>query len=268
MRIRISDGTEITLGQVPDDARHAKFDQHKKKLLDMLRQERSPKAKPFDEEKAWRRLKGLVRHYHEAGGGKEKTRAANELTADLLKLAKALGKARNLVEDAMQDEIGSALYSSWCEANARFRDDAGGLGPPARVGGQTFDPVHTKNEFDKAVAGLATLENAALRAADDVPDTKRGRPAILSRDEIWNLAALYRFSTGSIPGACDGPFAKFVMEFLAAQGRYNALEDHAKRVQGAIKYLSVVDAIVDTRQWALTDPLARKWAPSPFDEEE
>ena len=220
MRIRISDGTEITLGQAPDDGRHAKFDQHKKKLLEMLRQERSPKAKPFDAEKTWHRLKGLVPPNHELARVKEKTMPASELRTGLRKLASALGKARNLVEDAMQDEVGSALFSSWCEANACFTDDAGALGSrPIPVGGRIFDPVGTKNQFDKVFAGLATLENAALRA--DAPDTTRGRPPILSRDEIWNLAALYRDSTGSIPGACDGPFAKFVEEVLTAQGRYN-----------------------------------------------
>jgi hypothetical protein len=266
MRIRALDGTEIRLGQAPDDAGHVKFDQHKKKLLEMLRQERSPKAKPFDAEKTWHRLKGLVPPNHELARVKEKTMPASKLRADLRKLASALGKARNLVEDAMQGEIGSALYPSWCETNARYRDDAGGLGPPAMFGGQIFDPVRTKNEFDKAFASLATLENAALRAADDVPDTKPGRTPILSRDEIWNLAALYRDSTGSIPGGGDGPFAKFVVEFLTAQGRYNSLDDHGKRVRNSIKYLSVVDAIVDARQWALTDPAARKWSPSPFED--
>ena len=133
---------------------------------------------------------------------------------------------------------------------------------------KVFDPVHTKNEFDKVVAGLVTLEAAASRAANDLTSSKLGTPAILPRDEIWNLAALYRDSTGSIPGAGDGPFAEFVVEALTAQGRYNDNEDKGKRVKGKIKHEGVVDAIKGVRQWALTDPVARKWGPSPFDEEE
>ena len=60
--------------------------------------------------------------------------------------------------------------------------------------------------------------------------TKRAKgTAILPRDDIGNLAALYRDSTGSIPGAGDGPFAKFVMEVLTAQGRRNDVEDREER---------------------------------------
>jgi hypothetical protein len=57
------------------------------------------------------------------------------------------------------------------------------------------------------------------------------------------------------------------VEVLTAQGRYNDDEDQGERVPGAIKHEGVVDAIVDTLKWALTDPAVRKWAPSPFEEE-
>jgi hypothetical protein len=96
----------------------------------------------------------------------------------------------------------------------------------------------------------------------------RGRPAILPRNEIWQLAALYRDSTGLIPGAGDGPFAEFVVEVLIAQGRYNYDGKKDKRVSGKIKHGGVVDGIKAARQWALTDLAARRWGPSPFDEEE
>jgi hypothetical protein len=116
-----------------------------------------------------------------------------------------------------------------------------------------FDPVRTKNEFDKASAGLATLETAASDAADGVPATKRGRHPILSRDDIWNLAVLYRESTGLIPGTGDGSFAKFVVKVLPAQDRYNDDEEKGKRVRGAIKHEERGWCDRRTRKWALTN---------------
>jgi hypothetical protein len=62
---------------------------------------------------------------------------------------------------------------------------------------------------------------------------------------------LYRDTTGSKPGAGDGPFAKFVMKFLNALGRN-------------IEYESVIDAIKDARTRSLQNSIG--WAPSPFDE--
>jgi hypothetical protein len=272
MRIMISGGTDNILDyEVPDDARIAEFNKHKKSLLHMLRKEheRGSNSKPFDEDEAWRGLTGLAGFYFRQGGVKQETMPATELVTRLDKLKEALGKARTLADKAMLDDVGGALYSSWCEANAYFRHDPDGLEPPplTQVRIKVFDPARTKDEFDKVVAGLATLETAASRAADDVLPTKQGRPAILPRDEIWLLAALYRNSTGSIPGAGDGPFAEFVVEVLAAQGRYNDDEDKGKRLSGKIKHESVPDAIKGARRWALTDPVARKWGPSPFDEE-
>jgi hypothetical protein len=69
----------------------------------------------------------------------------------------------------MRVDVGGDLYSAWCDANPYFRDDPNGLEPI-----KVFDPVRTKNEFDKVLAGLATLEAAASRAADDVRATKQG----------------------------------------------------------------------------------------------
>ena len=239
----------------------AEFDQHKETILELLRNvyERGPKSKPFDGDKAWRSLTGLARFYFGRGSEKQETMPAADLVARLRKLEKALGKARTLVNEAMQDEVSGALYSSWWEGTGSEYAEAEGY---------FADVLYIKREFERVVKDLAALESAASRAADDVPPTKRGRPAILPWDDIWNLAALYRDSTRSIPGAGEGPFAEFVAKVLTALGRFNANEDQGKRAIGAIKYESVVDAIKDTRQWGLTNSTARKWGPSPFDEEE
>ena len=164
---------------------------------------KSKNSKPFDEDKAWDGITGLASFYFRQYSVKQQPMTASKLVPRLHKLKEALGEARTLVDEAMQGEVGGALYASWCEANAYFRHDPDGEPALASVRFKVFDPVRTKNEFDKVFAGLATLENAASRAADDVPATKRGRHPILSRDDIWNLAALYRDSTGLIPGTGD-----------------------------------------------------------------
>lgn len=258
MRIKISDGKDSILDhEVLDDAKLAKFGENKKDILDKLR----TKSKHFDKEKAWRSLTGFARSYFARGSVKQRTMPAWERRERLREITKNLRPARRLVERIMQIDVGGDLYSVWCEANPYFRGNLNDLEPI-----KVFDPVRTKNEFDKVIAGLATLEAAASRAADDVRPTKRGTPAILPREEVWQLAALYRNSTGLIPGAGEGSFADFVVEVMTALGRYNP--DEGKRVSGKITFLGVVDAIQATRRWALTDPLARKWGPSPFDEEE
>jgi hypothetical protein len=75
----------------------------------------------------------------------------------------------------------------------------------------------------------------------------------LSRGFIEGLAGVYQNSTGVKPGAGEGPFARFVYEFLTAVGR------------GNIEYESVIDAIKDARARARMRPAGGRWGPSPFD---
>jgi hypothetical protein len=178
---------------------------------------------------------------------KQETVRAAARASRLRELAKALGRARRLVERAMQDDVGNDLFSAWRDANVRYDMDAT---PPLTL-------VRIDHEFEKVIANLAALEAAACRAADEVPKG-RGRPkgsAVLTRGFIEGLAGVYRNSTGSRPGAGHGPFAQFVYEFLVAIARVN------------IEYESVVDAIKDTRDWVRTRPAAAKSGPSPFDDE-
>ena len=267
----IWDGDTLQLHGTKSDAEKtglAIFNQHKKNLLDMLRNvyERGPKAKPFDADKAWLSLTGLAGFYFRQSSVKQEIMPAADRIKRLRDITKVLERAHDLISEAMKSDVGVDLYSAWSEANACFREGPEDLGlplSPVRI--KVFDPVRTKDKFDNVVSDLVTLKTAA--AAVDVPSKKRGRRAILSWSEIWNLAALYRDSTDAMPGAGAGPFAEFIVEVLTAQGRYNDNEDTGKRAIGALKYESVIDAIKDARHWALTHPAARKWAPSPFDEE-
>jgi hypothetical protein len=261
MRIRISDATDTILDhEWPDDVRLAEFDKHKKTLLDMLRNEhkRGPKSEPFDGDKTWRSLTGLARFYLFRGRAKQETMPAADRIKRLRVVAKVLERAKDMTSEAMQS--GNDLYSAWCEANAYFRHDTDDLKPPLTpVRIKEFDPVRTKDEFDKVFAGLASLETAARKATNDVR-TKRGRPkgdAVLPLDFIWGLGTLYRDSTGSIPGAGE-PFVQFVHEFLAAIGR-------PKKCTGddtSPDY--VVEAIKYARKQARKNP--GRLAPSPFNE--
>lgn len=248
MRISISDGTDrIVDYEAPDDARLAEFSQHKKNLLDMLRDayERGPKSKPFDAEKAWLRLTGFARFYFGQASVKRATMPADQRIERLQDVAKKLRQARSLVDRTMQSDVADDLFSAWWEGTGSEYANADGI----------FDPRYMERKFKEVLKALAVLENAASNAADCVVRPKRGKPAVLPWDDIWNLGVLYRRSTGSAPGAGDGPFAKFVMEVLIATGRPNDIE-----------YSSLVEAIKDARQWALTNPVACKWGPSPFDE--
>ena len=221
------------------------FDRHQEALLTILRNdyERGPRAEPFDADRSWRGLTSLAGAYFWRATVKQEVMPAAELVGRLRELEKAFGSARALADKAMQDDVGGALCSSWWEGTSEY----------AEAEGRFVDLLYIKREFEKAVTSLAALETAAIRAAGDVP-TRPGRPkgtAILPWDFIEALAAQYRDTTGSKPGAGDGPFAKFVMKFLSALGRN-------------IEYESVIDAIKDARTRSLQN--SSGWAPSPFDE--
>jgi len=244
MRITIPDRTDTIL----DDPKLADFDKHKKTLLDILRNVwgRGPKSKPFDGRKAWRTLVGFARFYFGQGSVKQATIPTADRIERLRDIAKILGRALRLVDRTMKTDVGEDLFSAWWEVTGKEHAKPDG----------TFDPRYMERKFKQAVKSLGVLETAASHGADHVARAKRGRPPILTRDDIWNLAAVYRDSTDSVPGAGGGPFAEFIMKFLNAAGRRDDIE-----------YDSIVEAIKDARQWALKHPVARRWGPSPFDEE-
>ncbi len=238
----------------------AEFGRHKDALLAILRDghERGLKSvpvdadgtkpMPFDADRAWRlHLEGLASQYFHWEWVKQEVTKPADRQAQLRDIAKVLQRARGVISGAIQSDVADDLISGWWEGTSEY----------AEAKGHFVDLLYIQREFEKVVTSLATLETAAIRAADNVP-TRRGRPkgtAIMPRNFIEALAAVYRDATGSKPGAGDGAFAKFVMEFLTALGRRN------------IEYESVIDAIKDARTWSLTRAAADKWGPSPFDDE-
>ncbi len=213
--------------QVPDaslDASLIAFNKHKETILDMLRSkhERGSKSKPFDADRSWRDLSHLAELYFWEAKIKPEARPASDHVERLRDLAKALGRARRMAEKAMQGDIGRDLF------RAVFFNKKSQASPfslawvPPDDDDPPFDPVHLADTIKNVVAGLATLETAANRAADDM--RIRGRPkgtGVLSSGYILALALTYRESTGHKPGAGNGPFARFVGAFLEALGRSN-----------------------------------------------
>jgi hypothetical protein len=256
VKIAFSDGTDVTLDAgEPDNEGLAEFGKRKKALLDMLRSEherrpnskrRGSKSEPFDPDKARRRLTGLARSCFGRDVAKQAATPAADRIERLRDVAKTLGRARRLIHRTMQTDVGDDLFSAWWEVIGSEHSKPDG----------SFDPRDMKCKFKRAVESLGVLETAATHGANHVRHARRGKPPVLSRDDIWSLAAMYRENTGSMPVASDGPFARFVMQFLIATGRAEEVE-----------YESLVEAIKAARRRALSQPAARKWGPSPFDEE-
>jgi hypothetical protein len=248
MRITISDGTDIILDrEVLDDAKLPEFDKHKNTLVGRLRSlnAQNPKSKPFDAHKASGRLTAIARLYLTRGSAKQAMTPAHRRER-LLDIARKLSETRRLVGRTMKTDVRGDLFSAWWEvAGSEYANPEG-----------ICDPRYMNLKFEEMVKALADLEAAASYGARHVTASKRGKHSIVSRDDLWNLAALYRDSTGLKAGAGHGPFAEFVWDFLSALGS-----------TAEIEYDSMIEAIKRVRRWALTHPVARKWRPSPFDEE-
>ena len=190
------------------EERLAAFARHKfedKDLPAMLREayKRGPKTKPFNEERAWRHLKGIAYIYlqHEADVTETllRTPAAEQIKL-LRQFGDLLSKAR-LKTDEMISVFRGPLFVEWCVANGNpdFTD------PIIEYYDVAFDEM-----VDKMVAGLAALREAAFGAADSIPK-KRGAPSgttALPHDFILALESLYRDFTERKPGAGPGPFAR------------------------------------------------------------
>lgn len=208
----------------------AAFAQHKKALLDNLRQVHgsSSKLEPFNEEQSWRALIRTAQWYLRRPKIKQKTIFPARRAERLRDLAKALGRAGHMAQKAMQDDVGMDLFRGWCaEANvspavSHVLDDDG-----------SSALTRIAEEIERTVESLATLEAAASRGARGVRRTA-GAPrgtGILSLGDINALAEVYRRNTGQKPNLVAGPFAQFVDEFLTAVGQgQNTTQDYVVEV--------------------------------------
>ena len=225
---------ELTAMDARIEARlKAGFDQHRADLLGHLRKvcERSPKTKSFDPDKSWHHLRLMAwRYLHEEARAEEKRMMVPpaDRVELLCQLGNALREARCKLDDARNHVIRGVLFVEWCEAhgNPDFTDPIMGL----------YD-----TKFDKVVAdmvaGLADLETAASRAAEQVRQ-KPGRPGgtgVLQHDFIVSLEYAYQGITGKRGGAGPGPFAQLVIKFLQALQRSNAEQSVIEAIKAAKK---------------------------------
>ena len=249
----VVDGTKVQAIKADVEASLSKFEGHREAILTILRNEhqREPKTDPFDENATWDRLARFAHSFLLQERVKQATMPDAELKAQLNELATALTRSRTLVEE-MQDDVGDDLFSAWCEGTDE---------PSASVvsnGDGSFAMVRVPEQmFNKAVASLAALETAAVRAADGAREKRagRGRPKgtkVLPTVHVLVLAARYRESTGTKPGAGRGPFVRFVFAFLSALDRANITEDY------------VVELVQNARSWARAHP--NEGGLSPFDD--
>jgi hypothetical protein len=220
----------------------AEFNKRKDKLIDHLKG-CSPGSEQLDEEKLWRNLTSLAQLYFL----RKTSPTTVERKARLRKLAEILHRASNLAERVRQDNIGVDLVSALFDG-ALPRD------PPGQIvhDDGTLRVVHFSNiGFAKMVATLATYQAVALRTADDVPAVPPGKTPILPRSFIIALAEVYRRSTGRKPGAGQGPFARFVVQFRAAL-------DFSQKITDGNVDNSVIDAIKDALRKERTRKKDRK----------
>jgi hypothetical protein len=212
------------------EARLAEFDRYRDELLAMLQKVCERTRKPFDKEYVWRHLRFCAWRYlkEEASAEKRMVVPPADRVEQLRQLGNALREARCKLDNAQNHVIRGVLFVEWCEAHGSpdFTDPIIGL---------------YESNFDKVVAGvvagLADLETAARRAAEQVRQ-KTGRPAgtgVLQPDFVITLELAYRDITGKPGGAGPGPFAQFIMKFLEALGRRTIEEQTVIKVIRACK---------------------------------
>ena len=197
----------------------AAFERHKKALLENLRKvcERGHKSKPFDADKSWDHLTILAKSFFGRAIIKQETMTIlpARRVERLRDLAKALGRARSMVNKAMQDDVGRDLFDAWYDISAASGIGSNGGGRPV--------PFFLADEFEEVVAGLTTLEKAARKAADRwrTKSGSREGSGRLPPRYIKKLERVYQNSTGRVPGerGGGGPFTQFVREFLDAIGQ-------------------------------------------------
>ena len=187
--------------QVPDASLVA-FNQHKKALLDHLSKKRTPKSEPFDVDQSWRALSHLAQLYFWQAKIKTEMRPASDHVERLRDLAKALGRTRRKTEKAMQGDVGHDLFRA-CFARDQIPVSRCFPWPGClrmmMMGHLTR--VSLNDTIKQVLAGLATLETAAHRAADEM--RTRGRPkgtSVLPGGYIHGLAASIERARGTSLG--------------------------------------------------------------------
>jgi hypothetical protein len=211
------------------EPRLARFGKTKDVLIECLRSAAGvwwlpgvprPVKKRLDEEGAWRRLFTLATVYFFWRA----TASSATRDARLRKLAEALGRVQVLVEKARQDNVGTDLIGQFIdgvlprEPRGRFVLDNDGT-----LRAEFFPEI----DFREIAASLHAYKAAVERSVRDVAPRQPGPVAALPPAYIAALADAYLDFTGKNPGAGQGPFYRFVMQFRAALDPTYKLKDES-----------------------------------------
>jgi hypothetical protein len=191
------------------EARLAKFEKHKKTLLNHLSENRRPKFRPFDEEKCWLRLSRLAQIYFLW----QAMPPAAKREAELRKLAEALGRVSTIAEKVRQDNVGNELVLHWIDGILP-REPRGQIIP--NEDGSFRVDTFPELDFKQMVTRLKDYQAGVLRAGLDVPSRLPGPSPSLPESYIRALRDEYEHGTGRPAGRGAGPFLRFVMRFRAA----------------------------------------------------
>jgi hypothetical protein len=177
-----------------------------------------PVKKPFNDEGAWRHLSTLAAVYF---FWRATTPAATR-EARLHKLAKALGRVQVLAEKARQDNVGTDLIGQFIDG-VLPREPRGQLvlDDNGTLRAEFFPEI----DFREIVARLNAYKAAVERSVRDVAPRQPGPVAVLPPAYIAALADAYLDFTEKNPGAGQGPFYRFVMQFRAALDPTYKLKD-------------------------------------------
>jgi hypothetical protein len=194
----------------------ARFDKNKDKLLQRLLDGRTREARKiiYNPTESWAILRRVAKGYLEFEQVRKSAPSEAQTKSDLETLKKNLSAARELLRKYdVENELIRALF------RARYRQP-----PLAVLKADSFVANKMQTELTEAATHVWKLEMAASKAAANAR-RKPGRPnsgsTVLPSDYIVRLAKLYRGATGRVPGAGEGPFGFFIVEFLNAIERGN-----------------------------------------------
>jgi hypothetical protein len=194
----------------------ARFDKNKEKLLQTLIDGRKRGAGNtiYDTTESWEILRRIAEGYLLGKQMRESapSNALREKDLNTLKQSLIVARALLVKKDVYCDLVKAIFH-------ARHKQESKNV--------LKADPCAANkivDELDEGLERVQKLEMAASAAAANAR-SKPGRPnsgsTILPSDYIVHLARLYRGATGRIPGAGEGPFGFFLVEFLNAVGRRN-----------------------------------------------
>jgi hypothetical protein len=194
----------------------ARFDKNKEKLLQRLIDGRTREAGKiiYDPTESWAILRRVAEGYLIGEQMRKSAPSDAQTKSDLETLKKTLSDAHELLR---KNDVASGVIRAIYDARHKQA--------PIDFKGDLFaEAKKILDEVSEAASHIRKLKMAASRAAANAR-RKPGRPnsgsTILPSHYIVNLAKLYRGATGRVPGAGEGRFGFFLVQFLNAIGREN-----------------------------------------------